>query len=275
MKTCFFFWDSDFPYIQVLRTELWRSHRLVPLLHYSFLVNHHCSCQVSWNVLIFPQSTITPSRGHHYLLVRHWSFSNWFHILSVFPYNLLSTLKPYQAHAQPPSVTFHCLQEKVQAPRRGLEFVLNLEASACSLASSVPPFLTLMSSTSLKKACYFFSCIPLCYLPFPFLEFLCVISFSPSVLCLDVTSPRRHPLTTSTTGRTGPHPVLSLAPGPPLLHRTCSFLIPFWGISYLFDFKTHENREHVCFLYHCILISWHSVYCTVCVVYTILGLIIH
>lgn len=141
--------------------------------------------------------------------MRQWSFSNWFPILSVFLYNLLSTLKTYQAHVQHPSVTFHCLQEKVQAPWHGLEFVLNPEASACSLTSSVPPFLTLMSSTSLKKACYFFSFIPSCYLPFPFLEFLCVTSFSPSVLCLDVTFPRRHPLTTPTTGRTGPRPPFS------------------------------------------------------------------
>ena len=96
-----------------------------------------------------------PSRGHHYLLPRQWSVSNLFPVLSVSPYTLLSTLKPHQAHAQRTLGNFYCPQEKVQAPWPGLEFVLDPEASAYSLASSVPPFLTLMSSTSLKKPCHF------------------------------------------------------------------------------------------------------------------------
>ena len=71
-----------------------------------------------------------------------------------------------------------------------------------------------------------------------------------------------------------PRPVLSVATGTPLLHRTYSLLYSFWNISCLFDFKTHENRKLIFPLYHCILTAWHSAstQCVLCVQFC--GLII-
>lgn len=181
-KTCFYSWDSDSPYIQVLGTELWRSPWLFSLLHSSFLVNHHYSCQVPWNLWISPWSTITPKQRPPLPPAKT--------MISLQPVSCTQCLPLYSA--------FHTEASSGPCSAHFREFLLPSGKSTGSLTwSRVCPwpwgfcllFSLICASLSYthvfhvpEEAMPFFSFIPLCYMPFPFLEFLCVTSFFPSII---------------------------------------------------------------------------------------------
>lgn len=130
-KTCFHSWDSDSFYIQMLKTEPWSSPWLfflclaLPISYESPLVFPGVlkTCQL----LFIPPSY--PSIGRHYFPPGRGSVSQ----LPVSPHIIWSPQGNMFRLMQHNSVTFHGLQEKVQA--HGLDWVLNPGASACSVTS--------------------------------------------------------------------------------------------------------------------------------------------